>query len=104
MKIYQKWKRNEPDTVTGESITVTITYCSFDKGEIDELQKKMPNGMSQVFQLVHTKSFFMHVLLAQHYQKISVLVPTMMKWAVINLDSVQVIMLIQQPVHMLHLV
>ena len=45
MKIYEKWKRNEPDTVTGESITVTITYCSFDKGEIDELQKKMPNGM-----------------------------------------------------------
>ena len=45
MKIYQKWKRNEPDTVTGESITVTIAYCSFDKGEIDELQKRMPKGM-----------------------------------------------------------
>ena len=45
MKIYQKWKRNKPDTVTGESITVTITYCSFDRDEIDELQKKMPKGM-----------------------------------------------------------
>ena len=45
MKIYQRWKRNEPDTVTGESITVTITYCSFDRAEIDELQKKMPKGM-----------------------------------------------------------
>ena len=45
MKIYQKWKRNEPDTVTGESITVTIIYCSFDRDEIDELQKKMQKGM-----------------------------------------------------------
>ena len=45
MKIYEKWKRNDPDTVCGESITVTITYCSFDKKEIDELQKQMPNGM-----------------------------------------------------------
>ena len=45
MKIYQRWKRNEPDSVVGESITVTITYCSFKREEIDELQKKMPNGM-----------------------------------------------------------
>lgn len=45
MKIYQSWKRNEPNSVTGESITVTITYCSFDSDEIDELQKKIPKGI-----------------------------------------------------------
>ena len=45
MKIYQSWKRNEPDTVTGYSITVTITYSSFDRNEIDDLQKKMPKGI-----------------------------------------------------------
>ena len=45
MKIYEHWKRNTPDSVTGESITVTITYCSFKKDEIDELQKRMPKGM-----------------------------------------------------------
>ena len=45
MKIYESWKRNKPDTVTGESITVTIVYQSFDKDEIDKLQEKMPDGM-----------------------------------------------------------
>lgn len=45
MKIYQSWKRNEPNSVTGESITVSITYCSFDSDEIDELQKKIPTGI-----------------------------------------------------------
>ena len=45
MKIYQSWKRNKPDTQSGESITVTITYCSFNANEIDELQKQMPSGL-----------------------------------------------------------
>ena len=45
MKIYQSWKRNEPSTSSGESITVTIVYTSFDMSEIDELEKKMPKGM-----------------------------------------------------------
>lgn len=45
MKIYQSWKRNEPSTVSGESITLTTIYTSFDKDEIDELEKKMPKGM-----------------------------------------------------------
>ena len=45
MKIYQSWKRNEPSTHSGESITLTIVYTSFDKDEIDELEKKMPKGM-----------------------------------------------------------
>lgn len=44
MKIYQSWKRNEPDTVTGYSITITVTCSSFDESEIDDLQKKMPKG------------------------------------------------------------
>ena len=45
MKIYQTWKRNEPSTFSGESITLTIVYTSFDKAEIDELEQKMPKGM-----------------------------------------------------------
>ena len=45
MKMYQSWKRNEPSTVSGESITVTITYSSFDKSEVDELEKRMPVGI-----------------------------------------------------------
>ena len=44
MKVFQSWKRNKPDTMTGESITVIIVYSSFDITEIDELQKKMPKG------------------------------------------------------------
>ena len=45
MKITQSWKRNMPSSIQGESITVYTTYSSYDKGEIDELEKKMPNGM-----------------------------------------------------------
>lgn len=45
MEIYESWKRNMPDTVSGESITVTITYCSFDKKEIDDFEKTLPKGM-----------------------------------------------------------
>lgn len=44
MKIYQSWKRNKPDT-QGYSITVTITYSSSRLEEIEELEKKMPEGM-----------------------------------------------------------
>ena len=45
MKICESWKRNVPDTAGGESITVTIIYSSFDKAEIDELEKSLPAGM-----------------------------------------------------------
>ena len=45
MKIYQTWKRNEPSSSSGESITLTTVYASFDKAEIDELEQKMPKGM-----------------------------------------------------------
>ena len=44
MKIYQSWKRNNPDT-QGYSITLSITYSSFNQEEIDELEKKLPNGL-----------------------------------------------------------
>ena len=44
MKIFQSWKRNNPD-ILGYSITLTITYSSFDQNEIDELEKKLPKGM-----------------------------------------------------------
>lgn len=45
MKIYESWKRNKPDSVSGESITVTITYSSFNKNEIDEFEKTLPKGI-----------------------------------------------------------
>ncbi len=45
MKVLQRWKRNTPDTVTGESITISFTYSSFDKSEIDELERNLPNGL-----------------------------------------------------------
>lgn len=46
MKVVQSWKRNSPDTVTGESITLTVLYSSFDKEEIDELEKNMAQGIT----------------------------------------------------------
>ena len=45
MKVYYSWKRNTPSTATGESLTVTITYQSFDKSEIDSLEEVMPKGV-----------------------------------------------------------
>ena len=45
MKVYQSWTRNTPSSAGGYSITVTTTYSSNIKGEIDELEKKMPKGM-----------------------------------------------------------
>lgn len=43
MKIYQSWKRNEPDTVTRHSITYTIIYSSMSKEEIDEQEEHLEN-------------------------------------------------------------
>ena len=45
MKVCQSWKRNEASTMTGESITLTTVYSSFDKQEIDELEQQMPKGI-----------------------------------------------------------
>ena len=46
MKIVQSHRRNKPSTLNGYSITVFTTYSSFDPTEIDELEKKMPEGIS----------------------------------------------------------
>ena len=45
MKMTQSWKRDEPSSAGGESITLTVVYSSFDKAEIDELEQKMPKGI-----------------------------------------------------------
>lgn len=48
MKITQSWKRNEPDSTNGHSITYTIIYSSWDKDEIDaqedHLENVLPKG------------------------------------------------------------
>lgn len=43
MKIYQSWKRNETDAVTGHSITYTIIYSSMSKEEIDQQEDHLEN-------------------------------------------------------------
>ena len=43
MKITQSWKRNEPDSTTGHSITYTIIYSSKDKDEIDAQEDHLEN-------------------------------------------------------------
>ena len=48
MKIFESWKRNSPDTISGESITVTITYSSFDKLEIDDFESTLPKGATMM--------------------------------------------------------
>lgn len=45
MRITQTWKRNTPSTICGESITVTTTYYSFNKQEIDDLERGLPTGI-----------------------------------------------------------
>jgi len=45
MKVTQSWKRNMPSSAGGYSITVSITYSSNCKSEIDEIEKKLPKGM-----------------------------------------------------------
>ena len=38
MKYAKIYRRNKPDTVNGESITVSVVYSSYDKTEIDKLE------------------------------------------------------------------
>ena len=45
MKITQTWKRNMPSSAGGYSITITTTYSSFNREEIDDLEKRMPKGI-----------------------------------------------------------
>ena len=41
MKCFTQYTRLSPDTINGEKLVVTATYSSFDKSEIDELEKKL---------------------------------------------------------------
>ena len=43
MKITKSWKRNIP-TTDGYSLTVTYVYSSKNLHEIEEIEKKLPNG------------------------------------------------------------
>lgn len=43
MKITQSWKRNEPDSTNGHSITYTIVYSSLDEDEIDAQEDHLEN-------------------------------------------------------------
>ena len=45
MKVFQSYRRNTPSSEGGYSITVTITYASQNLTEIDEIEKKLSNGM-----------------------------------------------------------
>ena len=49
MRITQMWKRDEPDTHSGYSITLTTVYSSQNKEEIDELEKKLPKGIMLMY-------------------------------------------------------
>lgn len=41
MTLYTKVKRHEPDTVNMHSVSVTYTFCSQLKDEIDKLEKEL---------------------------------------------------------------
>ena len=45
MKIFQSYTRNKPSSASGYSITVRITYSSFNTTEIEEIEAKLPKGM-----------------------------------------------------------
>lgn len=44
MKVVETWTRNTPSSVSGYSITVQITYSSFNLNEIEEVEKTLPKG------------------------------------------------------------
>lgn len=41
MRVQTMYRRLDPDTVTGEQIVVVTTYSSFNKEEIDALEKEL---------------------------------------------------------------
>ena len=45
MKVIQTYTKNPPSSAGGYSITVTITYSSHVKSEIDDIEKKIPKGI-----------------------------------------------------------
>lgn len=40
MKLFTQYKRENPDTIVGEKITITQTYSSFNQEEIDKLEQE----------------------------------------------------------------
>lgn len=50
MNIIVSFNRNHPNTVSGDSITVTTTYSSFNQQLIDELEEKF-NKTIKTYQL-----------------------------------------------------
>ena len=47
MKITQSWKRNMP-TTDGYSLTVTCVYSSKYLHEIEDVERKLPNGITVI--------------------------------------------------------
>ena len=45
MKATISWTRNTPSSAGGYSISITTTYSSFNPADIDEIEKRLPNGM-----------------------------------------------------------
>ena len=45
MKIVQTWKRNPVSLICGESLTLTYTFFSFNKAEIDKIEQRIPKGI-----------------------------------------------------------
>lgn len=45
MQVFISYKRLNPDTVAGDAIIITQTFSSFDKAEIDELEKKLKESI-----------------------------------------------------------
>ena len=41
MKCYATWRREKPDTTSGEKIIMTQVFTSFDKQEIDKLEETL---------------------------------------------------------------
>lgn len=39
MKLFTQYKRENPDTILGEKITIIQTYSSFNKDEIDDFER-----------------------------------------------------------------
>lgn len=45
MKLLIQYKRENPDTICGEKITIFQTYSSFDKDEIDRLEQECKDNI-----------------------------------------------------------
>ena len=55
MKVLVTWERLAPDTVGGYRLKVTIIYMSFDKDEIDKLERNMGETIAIIIDNVELK-------------------------------------------------